>query len=172
MIKYFVLVSALFAGLAFSHAVQAQNNSLNEAQIAAVEAAEYRDWDGNPVRVSDFAGKTVLIDFWETWCSPCLAIMPALNQLMADFPDDFVVLAVSPGWSDTETVVRRFIDQHDYDFIFVHGDELATKLEIRGIPYKVYVRPDGTFYKTETGSRGPQREFDAISEVIRSHRGE
>lgn len=150
--------------------VQAQN-SLSEAQIAAVENAEFRDWDGNIVRVSDFRGKTVLIDFWETWCSPCLAIMPALNQLMADFPDDFVVLAVSPGWSDTEAVVRRFIDQHDYDFIFVHGDELATKLEIRGIPYKVYVRPDGTFYKTETGSRGPQREFDAISEVIRSHRG-
>lgn len=158
---FLLLLSASFAN--------AQDSSLNDEQKAAVESAVFTDWDGNEVNVSDFEGKTIMIDFWETWCSPCIAVMPTLNRLMDDYSDDFVVVAVSPGWSDTEDVVRRFIDAHDYNFVFVHGDELATKLQIRGLPYKVFVNPDGTFNKAETGSRGPEREYNTISELIEAN---
>ncbi|MCH8568795.1 MAG: TlpA family protein disulfide reductase [Balneolales bacterium] len=167
MLKYFL---TLFLLLAFStvSAVAQNNSSLTEQQISAVENAVFTDWDGNEFTLADFAGKTVLIDFWETWCGPCIAVMPTLQQLQDDFPDNFVVLAVSPGWSDTEEVVRRFISQNDYEFVFVHNNELASKLEIRGIPYKVYVQPDGSFYKTEQGSSGPAREYQSIKTVIQS----
>jgi thiol-disulfide isomerase/thioredoxin len=164
-----VITAALFL-FGQMQLLHAQGNQLSAAQIEAVESAVFTDWDGNEVSITDNEGKTVLIDFWETWCSPCIAVMPTLEQLMTDFSDDFVVLAVSPGWSDTEDVVRRFMDENDYSFVFVHGNELASELEIRGIPYKVYVNPDGTFLKAETGSRGPQREYDSISEVIRANR--
>ncbi len=146
--------------------LSAQNGELSEEQVQAVESAVFQDWDGNEVALSDFRGKTVLLDFWETWCGPCLTMMPTLDRLVQEYEDDFVVLAISPGWSDTEEVVRRFMDEHDYNFEFVYNSELASALEIRGIPYKVYVKPDGTFYKTETGSRGPEREYNSISELI------
>jgi thiol-disulfide isomerase/thioredoxin len=142
----------------------------DDVPVDKIESAVFTDWDGNEVKISDFRGKTVLIDFWETWCGPCLNAMPALDKLMDDYPDDFVVIAVSPGWSDTEEAVRRFIDEHDYDFVFVHDEELATALEIRGIPYKVYVDPQGKYIKNETGSRGPDREYELISEIIESNR--
>lgn len=141
-----------------------------DVPVDAIESAVFTDWDGNEVKLTDFRGKTVLIDFWETWCGPCLNAMPALDKLMDDYPDDFVVIAVSPGWSDTEEAVRRFIDEHDYDFVYVHDEKLATALEIRGIPYKVYIDPQGKYIKNETGSRGPDREYELISEVIESNR--
>lgn len=142
------------------------SSSLNEEQRTAIENAVFEDFDGNTIALSDFRGKTVLIDFWETWCAPCLASMPTLDRLMQDFPDDFVVLATSPLWTDTKEDVRRFMSQHDYSFYYVHANELATKLAIRGIPYKVYVAPDGTFYKDEAGSRGADQDYRSISQVI------
>jgi len=170
MISRFLILgfTALFALALLSSTATAQNNTLSSTQIAAVESAVFTDWDGNEVSIKDYEGKTVLIDFWETWCSPCIAVMPTLDKLMADYSAEFVVLAVSPGWSDSEDVVKRFIGEHDYNMVFVHGDELATTLEIRGLPYKVFVTPDGSFYKAETGSKGPQREYDAISQLIQS----
>lgn len=165
-----IAVSLSFLLISVSVATAIAQESLTDDQIAAVEAAVFTDWDGNEVNVSDFEGKTIMIDFWETWCSPCIAVMPTLDRLMEEYSDEFVVIAVSPGWSDTERVVRRFMDEHDYRFVFVHGDELATALEIRGLPYKVFVNPDGTFNKAETGSRGPQREYNSISELIKANR--
>lgn len=140
--------------------------SLNHEQVSAIENAIFLDFDGNEIHISDFFGKTVLIDFWETWCAPCIASMPTLERLMQEYPDDFVVLATSPLWTDTEDVVRRFINSNDYSFYFVHANDLASKLNIRGIPYKVYVAPDGSFYKDESGSRGPDHDYRLISQVI------
>lgn len=140
--------------------------SLSSEKIEAIESAVFTDFDGNKYTLEDFRGKTILIDFWETWCAPCLSLMPTLDRLMAEYSDDFVVLATSPLWTDSESDVRRFIDSHDYGFYYVHANELANQLSIRGIPYKVYIHPDGTFYKDESGSRGPEREYTQMSQLI------
>lgn len=179
----FILPFFLFAAVACSDAetgnteasaeeeseMQSSEERNADVPVDVIESAVFTDWDGNEVQLSDFRGKTVLIDFWETWCGPCLNAMPALDKLMDDYPDDFVVIAVSPGWSDTEEVVRRFIDEHDYDFVYVRDEKLATALEIRGIPYKVYIDPQGKYIKNETGSRGPDREYELISEIIENN---
>lgn len=150
--------------------VATPSSSLSQDKIDAIEAAVFYDFDGNEISITEFKGKTVLIDFWETWCAPCLASMPTLDRLMNEYSDDFVVLATSPLWSDSKDDVLRFKNSHDYTFYYVHATDLANKLNIRGIPYKVYVAPDGTFYKDEAGSRGPERDYQMISQVIENLR--
>ncbi|MEM6289666.1 MAG: TlpA disulfide reductase family protein [Myxococcota bacterium] len=58
---------------------------------------EAQDLQGNPVKLSDFRGKLVLVNFWATWCEPCITEWPQLDQLAARLGDrdDVVVLAVS-----------------------------------------------------------------------------
>jgi thiol-disulfide isomerase/thioredoxin len=124
------------------------------------------------INVSDFAGKLVLVDFWETWCIPCLNVMPTFQQLLDEYPDQFVVIAVSPGWSDTPEDVMAFRGNHEYDFIFVYDDtEVATALEISGIPYKVFIGPDGRYISTEMGTGGAQRDYNKILEMLQKHMG-
>ncbi len=58
--------------------------------------AEFLDANGNTVAVSDFKGKVLLLNFWATWCPPCIREMPALDRLQEDLGgEDLVVVAVS-----------------------------------------------------------------------------
>lgn len=137
-----------------------------------IENASFISLDGERINVSDFEGKVVLVDFWETWCMPCLNVMPTFQQLLDEHPDDFVVIAVSPGWSDTEDDVREFISNNPYEFIFVMDDEdVADRLGVRGIPYKVFLGPDGKYISTELGAGGHQREYTKIKEILKEHAG-
>jgi thiol-disulfide isomerase/thioredoxin len=62
-----------------------------------VSAADFelRTLDGKPVRLSDFRGKVVLINFWTTWCTACVSEMPALVALQRSHADQLVILGVS-----------------------------------------------------------------------------
>jgi thiol-disulfide isomerase/thioredoxin len=71
-----------------------------EARIAMIgkpaPAIEGKDIDGRPVRLADFTGKLVLVDFWATWCPPCVASLPTLRRLASEYKDQgFVILGVN-----------------------------------------------------------------------------
>lgn len=136
-------------------------------KIQIIEEAVFEDFDGNPVSLQDFEGKVVLIDLWETWCVPCLVSFPTLQSLMDDYPDKFVVLAVSPGIMDSPDMVREFAAGHPYTFSYVFGFDLADDLQIAGIPFKIYIAPDGSYFKHTVGSRGPERDYQDAVEVLR-----
>ena len=79
------------------------------------------DVDGRPVSLADYKGKVVLVDFWATWCPPCVASIPALNRLAQKYHDQgFVILGINvdamhEDVKDIKTalpVVRRFLIKH------------------------------------------------------------
>lgn len=140
-------------------------------EASYVEQATFEDMSGNTVSVSDFKGKVVLIDFWETWCKPCLAIFPTMQKLQEEYPDDFVVLAVNPGFADTKEDAQNFISEHDYDFKYlIDSNDLNEKLNVQSIPFKVYVDADGIFIKSDIGSYGENKDYNALKSVIEEHK--
>jgi thiol-disulfide isomerase/thioredoxin len=74
------------------------------------------DYDGNAVRLEDFRGKVVFLNFWATWCTACEAEMPDMDILAERHPEDLVVLAVNRGegrdkakkWSDARSLENIF----------------------------------------------------------------
>ena len=55
------------------------------------------DYDKQAVRLDQFAGKAVFVNFWASWCGPCEREMPNIIQIAEEFPDDVVVIAINPG---------------------------------------------------------------------------
>lgn len=70
---------------------------------------ELKDMEGNTVKLSDFLGKKVMINFWATWCKYCVEEMPDLMKLQEAHKDDLVVLFVNVG--ESKDTVQKFIDK-------------------------------------------------------------
>lgn len=140
------------------------------AEAQAVEQATFTDLEGNAVDIAEFEGKVVLIDFWETWCKPCLASFPTMQQLMDDYPEQFVVLAVTPGFLNTKEDASEFSGENDYDFVYLFDEnKLHQKLNVQGIPFKVFVDAEGNFIEMSMGSRGPEGDYKHAKEIIEKH---
>lgn len=134
---------------------------------ATIQNAEFTDLDGNPVDLTEFHGKLVLIDFWESWCGPCLQVFPAMQDLREEFPDEFEMLAVTVGLTEGPEDARAFAEEHGYDFTWLYdANGVFEELGGTGIPFKVYVDPDGELLEVEMGSRGREGDYNSAKEKI------
>ncbi len=109
-----------------------------------VPSYEYFDKNGKSVRVSDFAGKWVLVDFWSSGCGPCIESIPELGAISKEFPESLSVISIS---LDKESVWREASKEHGI-FWNDWNDPKGTSGSVRsygtnGIPTFVLVSPEG-----------------------------
>lgn len=74
-------------------------------------AATFQDQAGDAVALADFAGKPLLLNLWATWCAPCVAEMPMLEELAASAKDRMAVIAVSQDLGDRSKVHQWMADK-------------------------------------------------------------
>jgi len=102
------------------------------------------DLNGKPVSLSDFRGKWVIVNYWATWCPPCLEEIPDLVQLYEDNRDTLVVLGVAFEEVNTE-YLEEFVDSHFMTYPVVHSEPLpVTPLgPVLGLPTTYIISPEG-----------------------------
>ena len=125
------------------------------------------DLAGQPHRLADYRGRTLIINFWATWCPPCRAEMPAMNRAWRQLePDGVVMLAVNTGESSGQ--VERFLAQHPIEFtVLLDTEGVASEAwAVPGLPTTYVVDPDGRVAYRVLG----RREWDdaALLEQIRA----
>ncbi len=111
------------------------------------------DLEGNPVTLSDYRGKAVIIDFWATWCPPCIFQVPELNRFWKAHKDrgDVMVLGVAIDLEGAE-VVAPWVEEQGVEYTIVVGDEnLARKFGALGFPTLAIVTPEGTLDSLHVG---------------------
>src|SRR5262249_25407970 len=89
-----------------------------------------KDLDGNPTDFQGLKGKVVLLDFWASWCGPCVAELPHIEQIHRDFKDKGLTVL---GINDEEVqVAREFVKQKNYTFttLFDEGKAVARQYEV------------------------------------------
>lgn len=146
---------------------ESSGEETDETPESIVENAIFTDLDGNDVSVKDFKGSVILIDFWESWCGPCLQVFPSMEELRSEYPDEFQVLAVTVGLNEGPEEARAFAEEHGYDFHFLYDEYgVFDRLGGQGIPFKAYIDPDGNFIKIEMGSYGRQGDYDRAKELV------
>jgi thiol-disulfide isomerase/thioredoxin len=124
---------------------QARVSRRRPAGIAPGELAPdwaLKDPSGKEHRLSDYRGKVVIMDFWATWCGPCLRAMPALQALHEAYKNEDVVIFGINCWEsgDPEALMRD--EGYSYTLL-LEGDPVAAQYSVSGIPTFYIVGPDG-----------------------------
>ncbi len=103
-----------------------------------------KDLDGHDVSLKDLIGKTVLLNFWATWCAPCREQMPQIESLSTNFKDKGLVVL---GVNDNETVdvAKKYFEDHKYGFgsVLDSGKVISQKFGVTGIPVVVLIDKAG-----------------------------
>ena len=125
--------------------------------------------DGDPVTLSDLRGKTVVIDFWATWCPPCEFQVPPLNAVYEAHRNDgnVEILGISvDGVGEAE--VAAWVGEKQVQYPILLGDEgLARRFGAMGFPTLVVVAPDGQIHSQHVGLIEQEELEEAIAKLRR-----
>ncbi len=111
---------------------------------------------GETVRLSDYRGQIVMLNFWATWCPPCRAEMPAIERAYERYSEQGVmVLAINNG--ETSAEIAPFVQAFALQFPVVLDTErrLQDVFAISGYPTSLFIGRDGSTYATHVGGLSP-----------------
>ena len=129
----------------------------------AAPGLELADLDGTAHRLADYRGKTVLVNFWATWCAPCRAEMPSIERLRRSMEGrPFAVLAVNVA--ESARVARDFAEKLPVNFtVLLDRDGRVTRAwGARVLPASYIVGPDGAIRYSYLG------DLDWSSDEVRA----
>lgn len=123
---------------------------------------QFQDPEGRATSLSDLQGKPVLINFWATWCDPCVYEMPFIQQVYDEWSDrGLVVLAINVG--ESSATVKRFLQSHSLSFPVLLDTEKAVTREynVRGYPTTFLIDKEGVIVGYKVGPFQSKEEIEA-----------
>ena len=152
----------------------AEDDSVSYLPLSAGDAAP--DFtaaltDGTEFTLSEQQGKVVLLNFWATWCGPCVREMPAFEKLYGEYGEDVAILAVN--CMESEDIVKAFQDENGYTFPIACDPEgdVSLKYPSQGIPYTLVIDEKGIIQNIYVGAADADTQYleykgaiDAVSE--------
>lgn len=133
---------------------------------------ELQDLDGNPMRLSQFRGHPVIVDFWATWCPPCRKQIPELKDLYARYHKSkgLEIIGVAcdtiqgDGIRDIGPFVRKFKINYP---VLVASEPVVDSLGVEAIPTTLFIGPDGRLVQKVMGAGRPGELTETARDLIK-----
>lgn len=130
-----------------------------------VSQEPFVDGEGREVRLADYKGKVVLLNFWATWCAPCVKELPSLARLQAKQGDDgLVVMAVNLDRKKGDLSIEDALKEYGADTLEPYADanqKLMRAFRIAGLPTTILIDREGR----EIGRREGEAEWDSAEAI-------
>ena len=149
IIFVFLLSNSLAAGT-----TDIKNLVINK-ELKKYDGLTFLDSKNNQLKLNDYSGKLVLLNFWATWCAPCKEEMPSLDLLQANENlDNLKVFPINVGQDNIEKSILFFEDLNikNLDPYFDSPVTLAKKFGLRGIPTTIFFNKKGEEFARVIGS--------------------
>src|SRR5690606_18174257 len=132
--------------LAFSPSVVSTEHRSNVASYDW----DLQDLEGNAFNFKDAQGKVILLNFWATWCPPCIAEMPSMQALYNDFGDQVVFVFVS---QEPKEKIQGFLEKHNYNFpVYQAVSTPPSTFSYKSIPQSYLIDKAGTIVIDKNGA--------------------
>lgn len=150
---------------------EAATEETDPPEPQAVQAPDFTvyDIDGNEVRLSDFFGKPIVLNFWASWCGPCKSEMPDFNAKYQELEGTvhFLMINMTDGDRETVETASEFIAREGYVFpVFYDTDSMAAYVyQAYSLPTSYFIDADGHVIAQATGAINAetlQRGIDMI----------
>ena len=113
------------------------------------------DENGTPQALNQWQGKTIVLNFWATWCPPCREEMPELSALNTEYQDkNVIVIGIA---LDDVKLIKTFTEEHQISYPLLAAEDTGANLAFQlgnnksALPYTVIIKPDGTIAQTYFG---------------------
>jgi len=158
------LVVLVFVGLIVKLSSKSEQSRPDQANFQPDQATlvgqsapafALKDLDGKEVNLSDFKGNVVILDFWATWCGPCVMEIPHFIELQKQYKDRGVtIVGISVDMEGIE-VVKSFVQKHQVNYPILMADAKVQQSygEIQAIPTTFVIDTSGTIQKQYVGYR-------------------
>ena len=164
-----VSILALLTGVFTSQWIS-QSGLASEPSIKAFFANSWQTPDGKPVDTKNWQGKVLVVNFWASWCPPCVEEMPTLDQISKEYAAKNV-LFVGIG-IDSPSNIREFLQKTPVSYPIVigglEGSNLAKQMgnSQGALPYTVIISPSGKSTFTKLGKISEDELKKAINSAL------
>lgn len=134
-------------------------NQFNQIEVGKRIDFKFFDIDNHEKTLKDYQGKYVLLEFWATWCGPCINLIPDLKRIYQSGKLEIISISIDEDlekWKNkTPQLGMGWINIH-----FKQQDDLKDKFFVNGVPYNVLLSPSGTILKTNATLAELERLID------------
>jgi len=144
----FILIFIYLILPSSSYAIQQPNlkNLIIHKDPTKLEKINFKNINNETINLNEFENSLIIINFWATWCAPCIEEMPSLNRLQANpVFKNLQIIPINVGRDNVEKS-KNFYEKLNIDNLEIYFDknvELANKFLLRGLPTTVFINKKG-----------------------------
>ena len=122
----------------------------NDENLTDIEKYSFtlKDNKGNDVTLSEYKGKTVVLNFFATWCTYCKMELPSLEEINSTRDDIVIFLVATPniGNEGSKEYIESFMEENGYSMTVLYDEtgEVVSKYNVSGLPTSFFFKPDGS----------------------------